>query len=514
MTRISSSRRVAWFAALALGGCGEAPDAIPWPMDSWATSSPEAQGLSSEDLADALAYARSHGLNIHSLTLVRNGVLVLDAYFYPFAPEMRHDLASATKSMVSLLTGIAIADGALTASSQTALSALPPTLQSPIDAQTPQITIAHLLAMQSGFECGGVGGEAELAQMRNQPHWSSFAISLPVTAAPGSVFRYCSPNYHLLSAIISHSTGLAAADYARSRLFGPLGISDVFWPADGDGVNHGWGDLQLRPLDMARVGLMMLKRGRWADQQLVATRWIDESLTARATVNNDEDYGLGWWLSRDLKSLFEANGRGGQRIVVVPEKELVVVMTGGGFEPAEIGHFLLRAIRSDKALPENPAATARLAAEISQASTPPPPQAVTSSATAAAISGQVYDLEHNSLGINWLALDFMPGPQAKLRLGLATDLELVQPLGLDGQYRLTNAMDGAFTAGRAAWLTSQRLAVELNTLSLINRYQMELAFSDDSAVITISEPTSLGTVVLNAVARSATTNALDSDDSR
>src|SRR2546425_2932453 len=94
-------------------GAQRAPAAVRWPTATWAVSSPEAQGISSHDLADALDFARANDVNIHSLTLVRNGVIVLDAYFYPFAPDTRHDVASVTKSVTSILVGMAIADGHL-----------------------------------------------------------------------------------------------------------------------------------------------------------------------------------------------------------------------------------------------------------------------------------------------------------------------------------------------------------------------------------------------------------------
>src|SRR5687768_7391762 len=95
------------------------------PIAAWTESTPEAQGMNSGELADALQFARRNEVNIHSLTVVRNGVIVLDAYFYPYTRAMRHDVASITKSVTSLLVGLAISDGYLKGADQSIVSVLP-----------------------------------------------------------------------------------------------------------------------------------------------------------------------------------------------------------------------------------------------------------------------------------------------------------------------------------------------------------------------------------------------------
>jgi CubicO group peptidase (beta-lactamase class C family) len=289
------------------------------------TSAPESQGFSSADLAATLEFAHARGINIHSLTVLRNDRTVLDAYFYPYTREMRHDVASVTKSMTSLLTALAITDGYLEGTSQRIVDILAPV---PTTGERVQdIRIGDLLSMRSGFECGLRRGEPELVDMRKSANWVESTLRLPLSAEPGTRFGYCSPNFHLLSAAITTRTGQPTLDYARRRLFAPLGIDDVHWPADAMGINHGWGDLQLRPIDMAKIGLL-LHGGRWGSQQLVPPAWVERMTQVHARVNENDDYGLGWWISRKVETLYEANGRGGQRITIIPAKNLVVVMTG------------------------------------------------------------------------------------------------------------------------------------------------------------------------------------------
>jgi hypothetical protein len=328
--------------------------------------------------------------------------------------------------------------------------------------------------------------------MRGAPYWVAYALRLPTVSEPGTRFGYCSPNFHVLSAAITSATNLSALDYARRRLFAPLGITDVYWPADSAGFNRGWGDLELRPLDMAKLGFLMLQHGRWENEQVLPAAWVASSADVAAVVNENEDYGLGWWVSRRIPTLFEANGRGGQRISVVPDKNVVVVMTGGGFEPGDIGRFVLAALRSDRPLPDDRVGQARLATALQQIRMPPARHDETKSPTAARISGRVYALEDNLLGIRSLALELPGSGAAELRLELTSGEVLRQPLGMDGQYRLTTLYGGAVSAGRADWFVDGRLRIELNRLSLINRTLFDVEFRGDDLLIDASEPTELG----------------------
>ncbi len=489
--------------ALFVAGCvSSAPRSSPAaPAASWTISSPEAQGMNSDDLANALQFARTKKINIHSLTIVRNGVIVLDAYFYPYTSEMRHDLASATKSITSLLVGAAISDGRLEGTDQRIVSVLPFDAVLPHDTRVERIRIGDLLTMQSGFDCGFVPGELELAGMRRTQDWTYYVLHLPMVAEPGTRFGYCSPNYNLLSASITATTGLSEADYARKRLFSPLGIKDMYWPANEAGISHGWGDLQLKPRDMAKIGLLMLHRGRWEDRQLIAKSWIDDSLAPKVQESGRDPYGLGWWLSSQIPSLFEAQGRGGQRISVISNKNLVIVMTGGGFEPGDIGNFVLRALRSDHALPTNKAAETRLANELRAISAPEKATAFTLPAEAVRNSGRVYVLPDNRFRIKDFSVTFNHSAQATIRLGLITGETIVQPLGLDGVYRLKQDAHGAYSAGKAKWPSDRRLEIELNMLSRIDRLKFEVEFTGDVAHITVSEPTEIGTVILDGIAK-------------
>src|SRR3970282_731133 len=143
----------------------------------------------------------------------------------------------------------------------------------------------------------------------------------------------------------------------RQYLFEPFGFGQVRWPRDPQGYYDGWADVSLRPHDMAKLGFLFLHQGQWEGQQIVSRRWVEAATQKQgAPPEGDEDpYGYGWWIERDVKGA-SARGRGGQYVYVLPEWDMLVVTTGGGFEMDEIGEEILDSfIDVEKPLPANPA---------------------------------------------------------------------------------------------------------------------------------------------------------------
>jgi CubicO group peptidase (beta-lactamase class C family) len=142
---------------------------------------------------------------------------------------------------------------------------------------------------------------------------------------------------HLVSAVLTRATGETAADFARAKLFAPLGIEQVSWPKDADGISHGFADLKLAPRDMAKLGYLWLHHGMWDGQQIVPANYLADAFSAHANVQPDIQYGYGMWIypargHAGGPADFEANGAGGQRIAIVPSQDLVEVITGTGLD--------------------------------------------------------------------------------------------------------------------------------------------------------------------------------------
>jgi CubicO group peptidase (beta-lactamase class C family) len=444
--------------------------------------------MDSEVLADAFDYVREHHTPIHSLTIVRNGHVVLDAYFWPFQDRQFHDLASVTKSITSTVAGIAIGRHELELH-RPLTSVFDQRKIANLDERKKRVTIEHLLTMTSGLDCYANRGEITLSQMRASADWTQFMLDLPMRDEPGSRFEYCSGGMHLLSAAITKATGLSALEFARRELFAPLGIGNVAWPADGHGVSYGWGDIHLEPRDMAKLGYLWLNHGRWEDTQLIPDEWMSAAVQAQSQpASSDDKYGYGLWIKPNRQPrLFEANGRGGQRISVTPEKNVVVVFTGGEFEPGDIGAFILRAIKSDQPLPESPSAAARLATAVENAATPPQPVSFTPP-LARTVSGKRYTLAKNPLDLKSFVLTFSGTGGAQLQLELGYRSDPPRPIGLDGVPRVSSYGNfGLPVAVSGRWESYSTFLVDYNEIGNINMYRFRLRFSGNDVEVELSE---------------------------
>lgn len=473
-----------------------------WPTQAWRVSTPEEQGLDSNTLAEAVEFVLRENVRAHSLLVIRNGFVVADAYFYPYASNTRHDVASVTKSITSTLIGIAIDKGLIKDVKQPVLGFFPDRKAAGLDDRKKAMTIEHLLLMQSGLECVNSPTEVTLFQMLGSPDWIQFMLNLPMTDPPGVRFSYNSGAVHLLSAIVRKTSGMSLLSFARRNLFEPLGISDVSWPTDPRGEdNHGWGDLQLRPHDMAKIGYLILKNGQWEGRPIISSDWVRAATQKKVSLQNGESYGYLWWMPAQPPGLVEARGRGGQRIVIWPEKNALIVFTGGGFEPGRVGSFIIRAFQSDQPLAANPAGVSRLEASIKQAARPPAASKNEGGLwpeTAQAISGKRYVLEPNPRSLRAMTLIFKDRAEAVLRLslepGVSDSGQIEFLVGLEGVPRLSPGRYGFPVTCKGAWQSPDTFVIDIDEVANINHFRVELTFADGRLEGKLADTTGLGLV--------------------
>jgi CubicO group peptidase (beta-lactamase class C family) len=429
-----------------LRGPGPAPTPTYWPTEAWLSSTPEEQGFDSAKLAEGILAMRENDIRIHSLLMIRNGSVFLDAYFYPYDGSNYHDLASVTKSFMTTLIGIAADQGKLDLD-QPMVSFFPDRTIANLDDRKEHITVRHLAGMVNGFESGCMSGDGPtIRAMQSNEDWVQGALDREMVREPGTSFCYDSPGMHLLSAILQEATGMTALDFASQNLFAPLGFDDVYWTSDPQGYSFGSGDLSLFPRDAAKIGYLWLNDGVWDGRQIVSASWVRDSVTAQSTPSGD-DYGYGWWI---LDEGYYASGRGGQKIVVLPSLDLVVVETGGGFESDDIDPYLRAAlIDPSKALPPNSAGVEQLNAALAAVAQGPAPQPVPPlPAIAGAISGLTYVLEPNPVNLRSVRLDFDGSSEAVLQIEVANEpAPYVAGVGLDGVYRNSRAGRPAVATG-------------------------------------------------------------------
>jgi CubicO group peptidase (beta-lactamase class C family) len=315
--------------------------------DGWATADMRSENLDVPLIAGLIERIRNDTYkNIHSILLIKNGKLVLEEYF-PGQEEdgkkqiyqrvTQHGIHSATKSVNSLLIGIAI-DQKLIAGVDEKLSKFFPEYKGVFekkDSGKDAISLKHLLSMTAGL----AWDESSLpytdprndhVAMNHSEDQIRYVLERPLVATPGTKFNYSSGISIVLGEIIHKVSGMRADKFAEQHLFKPLGISEYSWLKYPSGIVQTGGGLYLRPRDMGKVGYLLLSGGRWQGKQIVSDNWLRESTKQQAP---DRSYGYQWWLGQlpvgDQRVItYGAQGRGGQFILAMPKLQLVVICTG------------------------------------------------------------------------------------------------------------------------------------------------------------------------------------------
>lgn len=343
-----------WLKAVAaLSGCSALSATS---ATQWARPDPAAADLAA-DLADRLDEAVQSGAvtNLHAVCVVRGGALVFERYYagqderwgaslgrIPFDAETKHDLRSVTKSIVGLLYGMALAENKVPALNIPVLDAFAAYSNLNGDARRSAIRMSDVLTMTMGLDWNedlpyGDSRNSEIAMERSADRYR-YVLDRPVVAVPGSTWRYSGGATALLGRLIAHGVNMPLEDYARLRLFEPLGIKDVEWVPGLNGEAAAASGLRMRASDLARVGQLLLQQGRWDGASVVSADWVAASLTPRVPAFEGVSYGYHWYVAqrRDGSRATMAMGWGGQRLVVIPSLALVYVIFMGNYSrPAQ-----------------------------------------------------------------------------------------------------------------------------------------------------------------------------------
>ena len=327
----------AFFVLLGCGCCTWSLDVIdhtPIAGGDWEVSTPEATGLDPA-LIDELYCSAAKLETTLSVLVVKDGFLVAERYFNGGAPEQKHNLASVTKSFNSALVGIAIDQGYIEGVEQRMMEFFPELSGEITDVRKDTITVGQLLQMRAGFPWEE--SSEELFTMLYSGFRPSYLAAVPLVRNPGAGMEYSNLTSHILGLIVSRATGEDLLDFAQTNLFSPLDIDPGDWITDLEGNRNGHADLQLRPRDLAKFGQLYLDGGNYNGTQIVQSDWVHASLAEysydawpfRIGRNfNNIRYGYQWWTVRAGDHDYDlAWGHGGQQIALVPELNMVVVVT-------------------------------------------------------------------------------------------------------------------------------------------------------------------------------------------
>ena len=328
-----------------------------WPAASWRTAEPEQVGLDALRLDELVQRIKTNEIpGLHSLIVVRHGYVAVEEYFNGSSATQVHTMQSVSKSVTSLVTGIAIGEGKLATS--TRIFDVLPQYDTLVrgDERKRAVTIGHLLEMRSGinFHESPYAGSPLERLNTSRGDWTAIALGEPMNAAPGELWQYNSGGVIALAAGVQKAIGVRFVDYARQKLFAPLGITSQFWYVSPfDSLPHTGGGLNLKAMDLARIGYLVLRHGVWNGTQVVPASWVEVSTRVhtqrpRTFGGYGTDYGYLWWLmpvgeGAPADTMITASGNLNQWMFIVPRHDLVVVVTGGANE-ASVPDFMIREI--------------------------------------------------------------------------------------------------------------------------------------------------------------------------
>lgn len=302
-----------------------------WPTTGWKTAPPEAEGMDSTVPAQIDRYAADTFPTLLSVVLVRHGSVVFERYYQGCHAKDSVNSKSVTKSIVSALVGIALREQYLTSLDQRLVEFFPQDFPADGDPRKRESTLRHLLTLRSGLSWVESSAES-LPALFASDNWVQYGLSLPLLHAPGEVFTYSTLDAHLLSAVLAQVSGMSILAFANRYLFGPLGSQATRWASDPQGYQIGGSELYLTPQDMAKVGYLSVRRGRWEDKQLIPEGYLQASIRTQVDPGGSmvvsDTYGYLWWVSSvGPHASCYAIGYGGQTIYVIPDLDVVLVTT-------------------------------------------------------------------------------------------------------------------------------------------------------------------------------------------
>lgn len=294
------------------------------PFDQLPRSNPFKEDVDPQSILDFLDAAQQAGTELHSVMVVRNGKVVYEGWWEPFAPNTLQACYSATKSFTSAAVGFAVQEKILSVTDRLA-EIFPDKLPKNPSKYLLSMSIRDLLCMS--------GGQPREANVKGQADWAKAFLSVEVTDKPGTVFKYNSIGSHMLAEILFRLTGDTLTEYLTPRLFRPLGIERFRWDRTPSGIEIGGWGLHLPTESLAKMGLLLLQHGKWDGMQVLPEQWVREA--SRKQIENDKmnewtdfkaGYGYQLWKCTPAES-FRLDGAFGQFAVVLPRQNAVIAIT-------------------------------------------------------------------------------------------------------------------------------------------------------------------------------------------
>jgi CubicO group peptidase (beta-lactamase class C family) len=456
---------------------------------SLSRSTPESQGVSSRAILDLLEDTQRHQIELHSLMVLRHGMVVAEGWWKPYGPQHLHTLFSLSKSFTSSAIGFAVTEGLLS-EDDTVISFFPDDLPLEVSPNLARMRVRDLLSMSSGHSDDTLGPQI----WATPGNWVRNILAQPVPFEPGTHFVYNTGATFMLSAIIQIITNQNLLAYLEPQLLQPLGIEGATWESNPDGIAFGGFGMNARTEDIAKFGQLYLQKGVWNDQQILPESWIDQATrshidngdhSSNSGLGNDWGVGYGYQFWRCRHGAYRGDGAFGQYCVVMPEQDAVIVMTAGMADMAAglnlVWAHLLPNMHAEK-LEENLVDQAELASALASLEMP----LAKNISSPIVLFEQEFIVAENPYGLEKFAFKkTTDGIQLIIRDALGTHhLEC----GFGGWKANETRFDPVTTfghdlprkaAGNAAWLESDLLEVRLCYFETSFSHTMRFKFSGE-----------------------------------
>lgn len=468
-------------------------------------SNPENQGVGTESILRFLEAADAENLEMHSFMYIRHGYIITEAWWEPYKSDINHIMHSVSKTFTSTAIGFAVDEQLLTVNDKV-ISFFPDDLPPEISPYLKELSIKHLLTMSVGHETPPVFNITD-------KNWVKRFLSTPIVNEPGSIFSYSSYASYMLSAIIQKVTEQSTFQYLTPRLFEPLGITDIQWETDLQGISCGGWGMRIKTADMAKLGQLYLQEGIWNGKQLLSADWIKEASSAQILQvqnpteeqkeNNEGAQGYGYQIWRCTHNAYRADGANGQYILVMPDQDAVIAVTS----KVQNMHRILKLVWEhllpgmfDHKLRRNEDISEFFISKSSSLSIPNPFFTDEEKITPAKNKSQRFTFESNEQQIEEISFNFNEKGDCKLTIGIAGKT-YDYPFGLDNwRYGSTDRPGPYFlnprrnpeglapfaVSGYFSWTASNEISLRLLYLTEMQDETYVCTFKDEQITVQIS----------------------------
>lgn len=464
-------------------------------------SSPEKQDFSAQAILNFVKSIEES--NLHSLMIVKNGHVIAEGWWAPYAPDLKHTLYSLSKSFTSTAIGFAVSEGKLSVNDKV-VSFFPDKLPGEVSGNLAEMRVKDLLTMSTGHAQDTTGKFRE----KGNKDWVGTFLAQPVAHQPGTHFVYNSGATYMLSAILKKVTGENLTTFLKPRLFDPLDITDFDWEVDPTGIQVGGWGLRVKTEDIAKLGQLYLQKGEWNGKSILSADWVSEASTAHIMqAGKEEDrpksdwlqgYGYQFWRCRH--NSYRGDGAYGQYCIVMPDQQMVIAITS---ETSDM-QVILNQVWKHLLVPAKGVISNRqLTKELNKLALSLP-QGAGESPLVPSLHGVRFKMDNNSLEISELSIEITPKKgtlliqdgkgRHSIPFGMnqwkrgATDLAIewlkLVPTPVEGNPWL-------ITEASAFWDRDDTLEILCRFIDTAHYMQLTLTFSGNNVSTSIQKSTSI-----------------------